>query len=98
MGSSNFGTGSQDTTSKRFIKNPNLDLYQQKTVSFARPLTTVVWGNFNILKFRYLTGECDKTIKVYKEDEDATPQTHPLTDYKIEYDRQMWNLFIFLII
>lgn len=27
---------------------------------------------------RLLTAECDKTIKVYKEDEEATPETHPL--------------------
>jgi pleiotropic regulator 1 len=25
-----------------------------------------------------ITAECDKTIKIWKEDEDATPQTHPL--------------------
>ena len=36
-----------------------------------------------------MTGECDKTIKVYKEDEDATPETHPLKDFKIEYDKQI---------
>jgi len=34
-----------------------------------------------------LTGECDKSIKIYKEDEDATPETHPINDFKIEYDR-----------
>lgn len=27
---------------------------------------------------RLLTGECDKTIKIWKEDEEATPETHPL--------------------
>lgn len=36
---------------------------------------------------RFLTGECDKTIKIYKEDEMATPDTHPINDFKIEYDR-----------
>ena len=25
-----------------------------------------------------ITAECDKTIKIYKEDEDATPETHPI--------------------
>jgi len=25
-----------------------------------------------------ITAECDKTIKIYKEDEDATPETHPV--------------------
>jgi len=27
---------------------------------------------------RMITGECDKTIKMWKEDEDATPETHPI--------------------
>jgi len=35
---------------------------------------------------RFLTGECDKTIKIYKEDEDATEESHPITDFKIEYN------------
>jgi pleiotropic regulator 1 len=35
--------------------------------------------------FRFLTGECDKTIKMYKEDETATPETHPIDDIRIEY-------------
>lgn len=30
---------------------------------------------------RLITGECDKTIKIYKEDPDATPETHPI-DWK----------------
>jgi pleiotropic regulator 1 len=27
---------------------------------------------------RFISGECDKTIKIWKEDEDATPETHPM--------------------
>ena len=27
---------------------------------------------------RMITAECDKTIKIWKEDEDATPETHPI--------------------
>merc|ERR1712060_543468 len=30
---------------------------------------------------RLITGECDKTVKIYREDPDATPETHPL-DWK----------------
>jgi pleiotropic regulator 1 len=28
---------------------------------------------------RLLTAECDKTVKIYREDPDATPDTHPIT-------------------
>ncbi|KAJ9471440.1 Pre-mRNA-splicing factor prp46 [Diplonema papillatum] len=31
---------------------------------------------------RLLTGEADKTIKVWKEDETATPETHPVEEWK----------------
>ena len=30
---------------------------------------------------RLITGEADKTIKIWKEDENATPETHPI-DWK----------------
>jgi len=30
---------------------------------------------------RLITGECDKTVKIYREDPNATPETHPL-DYR----------------
>ena len=33
---------------------------------------------FDHSSLRLITGECDKTIKIWKEDEDATPQTHPI--------------------
>ena len=29
---------------------------------------------------------CSKTIKIYKEDENATIETNPITDFKVEYD------------
>ena len=29
---------------------------------------------------RLITTECDKTIKIWKEDEDATPETHPIDE------------------
>jgi len=28
---------------------------------------------------RLITAECDKTVKIYREDPDATPETHPIT-------------------
>ncbi len=31
---------------------------------------------------RLITGEADKSIKIWKEDESATPETHPITDWK----------------
>jgi len=32
-----------------------------------------------------ITGECDKTIKIWREDETATEETHPL-DLQWKYD------------
>lgn len=34
---------------------------------------------FDQSSLRLITGECDKTIKIWKEDEDATPETHPIS-------------------
>ena len=31
---------------------------------------------------RLITGEADKTIKIWKEDENATPETHPIKNWK----------------
>ena len=36
---------------------------------------------------RLLTGEADKTIKVWKEDETATPDTHPIHNWKPQLAR-----------
>eukprot|EP00347_Sterkiella_histriomuscorum_P007603 403348282 len=33
---------------------------------------------FDKSSLRMITAECDKTIKIYKEDEEATPETHPI--------------------
>ncbi|TPX32461.1 hypothetical protein SmJEL517_g04475 [Synchytrium microbalum] len=37
---------------------------------------------------RLITGEADKTIKIWKEDENATPETHPITNWKPALARQ----------
>jgi len=34
--------------------------------------------SFDKSESRLITGECDKTIKIYREDPDATPETHPI--------------------
>ena len=33
---------------------------------------------FDRSSLRLITAECDKTIKINKEDEEATPETHPI--------------------
>jgi len=33
---------------------------------------------FDRSSLRMITAECDKTIKIWKEDETATPETHPI--------------------
>lgn len=43
---------------------------------------------FDMSGTRLVTAECDKTIKFYREDEDATEESHPVRDYKIEFDRR----------
>jgi pleiotropic regulator 1 len=43
---------------------------------------------FDQSQMRLITGECDKTIKMYKEDEEATPETHPIEDFKLEFQTQ----------
>ena len=35
---------------------------------------------FDRSSLRMITAECDKTIKIWKEDEEATPETHPIVD------------------
>jgi len=38
---------------------------------------------------RLITAECDKTIKIWKEDEDATSETHPIDRmFKTDYVNQ----------
>ena len=35
-------------------------------------------GSFDMTGKRYVTCEADKTIKMWREDPDATPETHPV--------------------
>jgi len=37
---------------------------------------------FDITGTRLITGENDKTIKMWKENSNATPESHPITNYK----------------
>ncbi|KAJ3282492.1 Pleiotropic regulator 1 [Borealophlyctis nickersoniae] len=39
----------------------------------------VFCSTFDMTGSRLITGEADKTIKIWKEDENATPETHPVT-------------------
>ncbi|KAG9248730.1 WD40-repeat-containing domain protein [Calycina marina] len=47
----------------------------------------VMTSMFDRTGLRLITGEADKTIKVWKQDENATPETHPL-DWKPTLGRQ----------
>ena len=40
---------------------------------------------FDRSSLRMITAECDKTIKIYKEDEEATPETHPIIFNPADY-------------
>ena len=62
-------------------------------VSSALLLIKVKWGRNYKFIFRFITGECDKTIKIYKEDETATPETHPIEDFKIEFAGQRFWIY-----
>jgi pleiotropic regulator 1 len=39
----------------------------------------IMASTFDRTGLRLITGEADKTIKIWKQDEDATPETHPVT-------------------
>ncbi len=39
---------------------------------------------------RLITAECDKSIKIYKEDENASPETHPIVDWKPQLYQKKW--------
>ncbi|EAS04901.1 Pre-mRNA-splicing factor prp46 (macronuclear) [Tetrahymena thermophila SB210] len=45
---------------------------------------------FDRSQMRLITAECDKTIKVYKEDDEATMESHPINDFKVEYGKQVY--------
>ena len=36
-------------------------------------------ATFDRSSLRLITGECDKTIKIWGEDEEATPESHPIS-------------------
>jgi pleiotropic regulator 1 len=46
-------------------------------------------ATFDRTGLRLITGEMDKTIKIWREDPDATPETHPL-DWKPTLGRQKY--------
>jgi pleiotropic regulator 1 len=55
----------------------------QSTDTLAQPGSLdseagVFASTFDYSGTRLITGEADKTIKIWKEDEDATPETHPV--------------------
>ena len=47
----------------------------------------IMASTFDLTGMRLITGEADKTIKVWKEDENATEETHPL-DWRPTLGRQ----------
>lgn len=64
----------------------------QQTESIAQPGSLdaeagIMASTFDLTGLRLITGEADKTIKVWKQDENATPDSHPL-DWKPTLGRQ----------
>ena len=58
----------------------------QKTETIAHPGSLaseqgIFAATFDHSHSRLITCEADKTIKIWKEDAEATPLTHPITDY-----------------
>ena len=49
----------------------------------------IFYSTFDKTGSRLLTCEADKTIKIWKEDETATPETHPI-HYKAEANKKKW--------
>jgi pleiotropic regulator 1 len=45
-------------------------------------------STFDHSGIRLITGECDKTIKVWKEDEESTEFTHPVDDIRLEFNHR----------
>lgn len=43
-------------------------------------------AEFDQSSLRLITGECDKTIKIWKEDDTATPETHPVETVRMDYE------------
>jgi len=64
----------------------------QSTASIAQPGSLdaeagIMCSTFDQTGLRLITGESDKSIKIWKEDENATEQTHPL-EWKPTLGRQ----------
>jgi hypothetical protein len=51
-------------------------------------LITQVKGKISLFHYRLITAECDKTIKIWKRDPNATPHTHPIEDIRIPFDNK----------
>jgi len=90
------GIGRVDIISNKYRAFHNLDRYQLKVEYLMLNLTNQEQGNTFIFVFmlidilivmnRLITAECDKTIKIYKEDPEATPESHPINDILIAFD------------
>ena len=66
----------------------------QKTTTIAQPGSLesergIFAAAFDMSGSRLLTGEADKTVKFWKEDERATPETHPL-DWRPPSEVRRW--------
>jgi pleiotropic regulator 1 len=80
--------------------NGSMYLWDWKTgYNFQKIQTTVQPGSldseagifatsFDITGSRLITCEADKTIKFYKEDENATEETHPIEDWKQQFKKR----------
>eukprot|EP01016_Furgasonia_blochmanni_P003363 TRINITY_DN11319_c0_g1_i1.p1 TRINITY_DN11319_c0_g1~~TRINITY_DN11319_c0_g1_i1.p1 ORF type:complete len:298 (+),score=31.69 TRINITY_DN11319_c0_g1_i1:64-957(+) len=52
-------------------------------------------ATFDQSSLRLITAECDKTIKIWKEDETATPETHPIDpSFRVAFERQRFQFLL----
>ena len=82
------GTGRLDTTSKNSKLQSSLDRWTVRLEYSRWSLTTqgkrryggFIWSVFDEFcrRSRLITCEADKTIKIYKEDDSATEESHPI--------------------
>jgi len=98
MGAFTFGIGEQATISNgtyihTYIHVKFNQISYLKYVSLSSMQTIVQPGSmdseagifalsYDLSGTRLLSCEADKTIKIYKEDEDATEDSHPIKDWK----------------
>ena len=82
------GIGSLDINSSNCNQKYSRVPFQPKEEFSVLSLIRVHLGylTHSFISFRLLTGECDKTIKIWKEDETATPETHPVADISMQFD------------